>query len=377
MPTLETQLQRWREAGLLDEATAGRILQFENESGRKGLHWPVILAVGFGTLMLCAGVLLFVATHWDTLSPTGRFSLVLAMVAVFHVAAGVLGPKFSALGTALHTAGTIALGAGIFLAGQIFNLQEHWPGGIMLWALGAAIGWAVLRQWPQALLAALLVPWWLAGEWMVRTEIYARGFSIPAQGLLLLAIVFLSFSPEEGGNKPMRLALLWAGCLALIPLTIMVVISNDEFPWRRQPALPAGFALTGYLIAYVPALVFMWMKRRAHAIWIFTLACWTAALALASRTGAPEKSPWFYLCLAAGAVVLCLWGMNAHRTLFINYGSAAFAITVAAFYFSNVFDKLGRSAGLIGMGILFLLGGWILNRLRTGLIARATAGEAR
>jgi hypothetical protein len=51
---------------------------------------------------------------------------------------------------------------------------------------------------------------------------------------------------------------------------------------------------------------------------------------------------------------------------------------VIAFYFSNVLDKLGRSMGLILMGAIFLAGGWILNRLRTDLIARAAAaGGAR
>jgi len=41
-----------------------------------------------------------------------------------------------------------ALGGGIFLSGQIFHLQEHWPGGLLLWAAGAWVGWWLLGQWP-------------------------------------------------------------------------------------------------------------------------------------------------------------------------------------------------------------------------------------
>src|SRR5215471_4963524 len=115
----EKDLQRWVDAQLIDAATAGRIQQFEEESGRKRWRWPAILAVGFGALMLCAGILLFVAAHWDEMSPSQRFLLVLGMTAVFHVAAGLLGAKVPAIGTALHVAGTVTLGAGIFLAGQI------------------------------------------------------------------------------------------------------------------------------------------------------------------------------------------------------------------------------------------------------------------
>ena len=49
----------------------------------------------------------------------------------------------------------MALGAGIFLVGQIFNLQEHWPGGVMLWAVGAWVAFWLLdagwELWPFCL----------------------------------------------------------------------------------------------------------------------------------------------------------------------------------------------------------------------------------
>jgi hypothetical protein len=50
-------------------------------------------------------------------------------------------------------------------------------------------------------------------------------------------------------------------------------------------------------------------------------------------------------------------------------------LTVAFFYFSSIMDKLGRSASLIGLGVLFLLGGWALERTRRRLIARLEAGR--
>ena len=109
----------------------------------------------FGGLLLCAGVLLFVAAHWDEMSPAGRFALVLVMVGAFHAAAAFLRERADVLAQALHGVGTVALGAGIFLAGQIFNLQEHWPGGFMLWAAGAWIAWLLLRDRIQAVLAAV------------------------------------------------------------------------------------------------------------------------------------------------------------------------------------------------------------------------------
>jgi hypothetical protein len=52
-------------------------------------------------------------------------------------------------------------------------------------------------------------------------------------------------------------------------------------------------------------------------------------------------------------------------------GAAFFAATVLTFYFSEVMDKLGRSASLVGLGVLFLAGGWGLERLRRQLVLKA------
>jgi hypothetical protein len=46
------------------------------------------------------------------------------------------------------------------------------------------------------------------------------------------------------------------------------------------------------------------------------------------------------------------------------------------FYVSSLLDKMGRSLGLIGLGVLFLAGGWMLERLRRQLVARLSGGMA-
>jgi hypothetical protein len=38
------------------------------------------------------------------------------------------------------------------------------------------------------------------------------------------------------------------------------------------------------------------------------------------------------------------------------------------FYFSSIMDKLGRSLGLIMLGVLFLAGGWLLEKMRRKLV---------
>jgi hypothetical protein len=76
-----------------------------------------------------------------------------------------------------------------------------------------------------------------------------------------------------------------------------------------------------------------------------------------------------YVLVAAFTVLLTWWGVRIASRALVNLGMVGFAIVVGWFYFSSLFDKLGRSLGLICLGILFLLGGWMLEKMRRRLIA--------
>src|SRR6266852_4063212 len=225
---LDKQLEHWVSAGVVDASTAARIRTFEESQGSsERLRWPVLLAVALGGVLLCAGVLLFVAAHWDELSPSWRFTLVMFLVAVFPVAGALTEERFPALSTTFYAIGMVCVGAGIFLTAQIFNLQEHWPSGILMWAIGALAGWLLLRHWTQAALLALLVPAWLAGEWEVRTEGFAVSNRLLTEGLLLIAITYMC-ARTSGEDSAARRALGWIGGIALLPLGVLAFVEPNE-----------------------------------------------------------------------------------------------------------------------------------------------------
>jgi len=373
----ERYLDRWTSGGLIDPSTAERIRAYESEQEKsQGLRWPVLIAIAFGGLLLGAGVLLFVAAHWDTLAPAYRFALVLLLVAVFHVAGALVWERFSVLSTTFHAVGTVCLGAGIFLAGQIFNLQEHWPGGLMLWSLGAWFAWMLLRDWPQAALVATLTPAWLGSEWLEATRSMSGSERILTEGLLLLSITYLS-ARLPGRETSARKALTWIGVLMLIPFTFAVV-ESPHFGYGRQNTLPESYRSLGWIVALLLPLALAWWLRRS-ATWInFIAALWVVALGTTGglfETGESlllhawrESGP--YVMCALGSVGLIMWGLWEARKERINLGVAGFALTILFFYFSSVMDKLGRSASLIGLGVLFLLGGWLLEKTRRRLLER-------
>lgn len=394
--SIESKLERWRAAGIIDAATAGRIAQFEAAHERRsGLNWPVFIALLFGGILVAAGVMLFVAAHWDQLSPAARFALVLAMVAVFHIAGAFAAEKFPALATTFHGVGTAALGGAIFLSAQIFNLHEDWATGVLLWALGAAVGYALLRDWVQAAFVAILAPAWLISEWDILTQEHWGGNV--ALGVFLIALALCYLSARAGDESGLvRRVLVWIGGLAIIPVVVIAIAVAAEEGSRKfappaPPPPPGGWSLewswisTGtftllWCVAFgVPLALAVVLRGRA----VWKLALWTAWAALllfvVRVVGASHWDRSFgarlgmYALLAIGSAGLVWWGLNEKRRERVNLGIAAFAISVLFFYFDGFMGKLGRSAGLLVLGVLCLAGGYVLEKTRRKLVERMEA----
>lgn len=374
MPSsLERDLNRWVSAALIDSGTAERIRAFEAQNEDDGgLRWPVIIAVAFGAVLLGAGVLQFVSAHWDQLSPAARMALVVALVAIFHLAGAFAAIRFDSLSIAFHTIGTVALGAGIALTGQIFNLNVHWPAAILLWASGALLAYGLLRHWTQAALAAILIPYWLSGEWWFAMDDLGVNYSAPmVVGLFLLALAYLTARASTADNA-LRQALSWIGGFALLPLGLALFLES----WHYHPSWE--YQIVGWSVALIVPLTLSYLLRGASAVYLIAWAAWALVVFWINSTYASDRLltyPWF----ALGAIGLIAWGVREQRIERINLGMAGFALVLLGFYFSTVMDKLGRSASLIGLGILFLAGGWILERTRRRLVSRIhtdPAGDA-
>jgi len=367
-------LTRWIDAGLIDEGTAVRITAFEAGSDDANRwRWPIWLALLFGALTVAAGTLLFVSAHWDTLSPMTQFALVTAAVAAFHIGGALAADRFPAMGTTLHATGTAALGAGIFLVGQIFNLDQHWPAGLMLWALGAALAWPLLEAWPQTAFVAVLTPAWLIAEWSVAAQSRwwsPTAYHVSACGAFLLALAYLTNarSQEVGAH---RRTLAWLGGIAFIPAALLVSLD-----WRYGvDPLSTDLRIVGWTAAIgLPLLVAIGL--RGAAAWPNLLATLWILVLSGLRPFAGDVSVNVFAWWALGATALAAWGVRERRSERINLGVMVFGGTILTFYFSHVMDKLERSVSLMGLGLLFLAGGWTIERARRRLVMAARGGAA-
>jgi uncharacterized membrane protein len=368
---LDKAIARWLKAGVIDAATAARLRAHETAARAPETGRLAVFAFGFGGLLLAAGVLLFVASHWIDLGPGARFASVVAMVMLLHVAAGAAAPRQPALTVSLHAAGTAALGAGIFLAGQVFHLAAHWPSAFLLWAVGAAVALALLRDWPHALWVAVLVPLWLWAEWLQRAELaevaYAEMAAI-AVGFTVLATAYVS-ACARGLDVPWRRALARLGAIILLPSAYALAGAGEmaaEAGHLPGPGVAPGLVWSVALL--LPLATAVALRRRDA--WPVAVAVWLAYFVTLLDTTQASHKLLSYLAYAAGSIGLILWGLRDGERLRVNLGVLGFALTVLWFYFGSLFDMLGRALGLIGMGILFIGGGWWLERARRSLVGR-------
>lgn len=396
MADIEGLLKRWKSAGILEGDAADRIRAWESGQKRpSGLHWQGIVALILGGILLASGVILFVSAHWDDISAGMRFALVVTMVAVFHLSGAIAREKYHGLSTALHAVGTVSTGAAIALVGQIFNIQEHWPAAILLWAIAALAGWALLHDEAQQTLALLLVPAWIFCELQFATERHIGQGAYLGRFLFVWAIFY--FTMFLGSRRKVVHGIVFvAASVAAVAGTVMMNTGWASWSVLQTP-IPFGTRFWAWTaIAAVPLAM---AAFRGH--WGLIPPASAAAIALAlpwcqriwiehyeygnGRNGSFTRNDpnlLAHVLVAAFAVFMIGWGMRQASRPLVNLGIVFFAIAVTWFYFSNIFDKVGRSLGLIGLGILFLAGGWALEKARRGLLARmsqpgAAVEEAR
>jgi uncharacterized membrane protein len=371
--SIEDALQRWIGAGLLDAGTAERIRQFE--AGREqpsGWRWQVLLALIFGAILLAAGFALFIAAHWERLSPIARFVIVLLTFIAIHLIAISVRQRFDRLAIVLHGVGSLAAGAAIPLVGQIFNVQEHWPTGVLLWALCAMAGWVLLGDQVQQTITLLLLPAWIVCEWWACTVGYRGAEQFAMRLIAVIGAVYLTAFLRSQKELVVD-TLFGAGAIAL---AAAIVASMALLDWANSylvPAMPVVWTIFGWCLLLAVLLLAWFVKHDAVVPATVVLA--TAILLPrcfrerpyngATGTYYSREITFFaYLLIAAVACFLAWWGVHERSRALINYGVVAFAATVLWFYFSSIMDKLDRSLSLILLGLLFLGGGWALEKLR-------------
>ncbi len=402
MHEIESLLKHWQSAGVLDADTASRIRAYEIErpaqpgapsvaatsASPAGLKWLVVTGLTLGAILLACGVVLFVSAHWDQLGSGERYLLVIAMVAVFQIAGGLTRSSFEGFSTALHAVGTISTGAAIALVGQTFNIQEHWPAAVLLWALAAFAGWALLRDQAQQTLALLLLPAWIFCELGFRIGGHIGDSIYMGRLYFVWAILYLTFF--AGSRRKAVQGILFAvSAIAAVTGIVFMLAAWSSYS-SDQSFIPFGTRVWAWIaIAAVPLLIAAFHGHKglvpiAAAIGFVIALPWCQHTSTGIyhhgdgiQTAYVYTSPNLlaHALVAAFAVFLCWWGVRLLSRALVNLGIVGFAAAVLWFYFSDIYNDHERALGLIGLGVLFLAGGWALEKMRRRILARMAAAR--
>jgi hypothetical protein len=290
----------------------------------------------------------------------------MGMVAVFHLGGSWARKDYRGLSTALHAVGTVSTGAAIALVGQIFNIQEHWPAAILLWAVAALAGWVLLHDEAQQTLTLLLFPAWIFCELSYANLGPVGHIVYQGRFLLVWGVLYLTFFLKSRHSAVKGILFAVATVASVIAVLMMldgwrisgeslftVQVWTRTWSWGVIAALPMAIALLRAKSSFVPVIV-----SAGFAI-VFP---WCVGF-----RGQPSLAA--HMLVAFFCIFLIWWGVRLASRALVNLGIVGFAIAVGWFYFSDIYGAMGRSLGLIGLGVLFLAGGWALEKMRRGLLA--------
>jgi uncharacterized membrane protein len=375
-------LRLWREAGLLEPEQAERLkayLDRHPDAAPSSGHMVRIVSV-FGVVLVGLGLILFVASQWSGMGPALRIGILFgAYCAVVAAALVVQRRGYNRVGRSLWFLGTLAVGANIFLVGQIFNFSLTFWQGPFLWLLATlAMGVALssrLHAWLAIPLALLTLGWLGGGQaWFSDDQLEFlfsdRGLR-PLLPLLGLGLVALALLVER--LPAWRFAgttwLVWGALLVAFPLVLATTHVEMLEVMFRLPFTPKQWALIGACIGLAGlALGTERFASRSNRMLLILVAAVLFGLLLLG-SGADLKAealfPWFVVVVFLLALWLTSAGLQAQRPALVNIGVMSAALVVLIQYFSWSLRLLDRSlAFILGGLVLIVLALWIEKQRR-------------
>ncbi|MBI4880662.1 MAG: DUF2157 domain-containing protein [Planctomycetes bacterium] len=350
---------------------------------RTGLLVAVISVLG--SLLIGAGVLFFVAQHWDELGKWAQIGLVLAALLLSHHFGFVLAEqpgRYPRTGTALTLLGVLCLGGALILVTQIYNMQSVYESNLVLaWWL-CAVPFVFLRRSPALLLVvtALFTIWlaWHTCLWLDVLDLDSDENAVSALCLLglgfaalMTVLASLCDNTRFAGFAPVfRLFAALAGFLGLYGLSF-----HDGAVADHAPGAPWAVTLPFALVAGLALFLVLWAARgkasRPGAFDAALLIGIGAVLVAAIRLWPACVFVLANLVLLFGLLALIARGANRGVPAYINLGIAGFLVLVMTRYFEYLADRMDNAfLAFIGAGALLLgLGLW-LERKRRALLTR-------
>lgn len=365
--SLDSRLDAWVAAGLIDRGTANSIRAFEGQRERPVARWAI---AGLGLLAVLLGIVLVVSANWDLIPGRvklgGHMALLLAAGAVHWWAQGS-GRRRVAEGALFLFAGLVL--AGIALQSQLYQLTGPVWHAFLLWL--AIAGPALLMGGTTRLTGFMLAAMALVGPAAMAADTVDDGgpWRLAQGAAMAVPALLIALSVALRGRPGFRLALRETGIV-----TILAGASLAHFAWasniRPEQAVDNAIRLVPAAFACVAAIAIGWRRPNElpRALLLPLLAGPPIAFALALALPHPDAMA---SRLAGIAVFMGLWAAIARAaaaegwTSLFGVAIAAIGLRIFIIYIELFGSLAATGGGLIVGGVLLVTLSWLWHRIVT------------
>lgn len=365
--SLDSRLDAWVSAGLIDQGTADSIRAFEGQRERPVARWAI---AGLGLLAVLLGIVLVVSANWDLIPGQvklfGHMALLLAAGAVNWWAQGS-GRRRVAEGALFLFAGLVL--AGIALQSQLYQLTGPVWHALLLWL--AIAGPALLLGGATRLTGFTLAAMALIGPAAMAADTVDDGgpWRLAQGAAMAVPALLIALSVALRGRPGFRHALRETGIV-----TILAGASLAHFAWasniRPEQALDNAIRLAPAAFACLAAIAVGWRRQNElpRALLLPLLAGPPIAFALALALPHPDAMA---SRLAGIAVFMGLWAAIARGaaaegwTSLFGVAIAAIGLRIFIIYIELFGSLAATGGGLIVGGVLLVMLSWLWHRIVT------------
>ena len=402
---LKGEVAHWRSVDMISpEQARGIVGLYVVEAGAPAARGRLVTALGLlGSILVGVGVIMFFAANWDGLDRGFKIGLVSAAILSAYGAGYWLSyvRDQRRIGLSLIFLGTLLYGAAIHLIAQAYHFPVDDPDLMLYWFAGVIPLAYATRSQPVTALALLL---FLSALGFRLQDFLGKGPDSEATLIAAFAIFGVTGLMLNGLGK---LHALWArtrsfantyqviGLMTALAALYLLSFRDLYGPFSFGQAeisldnISASYwvamSISGLLVLVgaVPAALRLIRHRQRDAATMIEAVGATALLIplilVVALPGGGEfgYSLAFNLIFLMVVLAILITGYLRGREAFINLGLAFFSIDVITRYFEFGWDLLDRSLVFVVAGAILLVGGYLLERGRRGMIGRIQAGGNR